>query len=72
MSPSHNKPIRDIMKPKSLRAFIRENRTLIDINILLRPGMRNYNRKFNDEDRRGWILNDECPYLWARSEGVKL
>lgn len=26
----------------------------------------------NDEERRGWVLNDEGLYLWARSEGVRI
>jgi len=26
--------------------------------------------KRNDEERRGWILNDEGLYLWARRAGV--
>jgi hypothetical protein len=26
----------------------------------------------SDEDRRGWIMNDEGLYNWARSEGVKI
>lgn len=28
--------------------------------------------KHNDEERRGWILNNEGLYSWARSEGVKI
>ena len=26
----------------------------------------------NDEERRQWILNDECLYNWARREGVDI
>ena len=28
--------------------------------------------RYNDEDRRQWVLNDEGLYNWARSEGVKI
>lgn len=59
-------------KRKSIRAFIREHRAELDSAILGQPGMRNYQRKLNDEERRGWILNDEGLYRWARSEGVQI
>jgi hypothetical protein len=26
----------------------------------------------NDEDRRGWVLNDDGLYQWARSEGCRI
>jgi hypothetical protein len=32
----------------------------------------NNGRKHNDEERRGWVLNDESLYLMARSEGVQV
>lgn len=70
------------MPRKSLREFIRENRSSID-------GTINANRyrydghggrgtiptpapTYNDEERRLWILNDEGLYNQARSEGVQI
>ena len=51
----------------SIREFIRRNRTELDVCI--RRACPNLDR-LNDEDRRGWILNDEGLYLWAKREGV--
>lgn len=28
--------------------------------------------KYNDDERREWVLNDEGLYRWARGEGVKI
>lgn len=28
--------------------------------------------RLTDSDLRGWVLNDESLYQWARSEGVKI
>ena len=50
-----------------MREFIREHRTEIDTYI--RARVPNIGR-LNDEERRGWIENDEPLYLWARREGV--
>ena len=57
------------MPKKSIRQFIRENRKEIDEAI--RRACPNCQR-FNDEERRLWVLNDEGLYLWARSEGVNV
>lgn len=32
----------------------------------------NDSRSHNDEERRGWVLNDESLYLMARDEGVNV
>lgn len=65
----------------TMRDFIRQHRAELDAAIL--GAMYRYDgnggrgtipekhEKFNDEDRRGWILNDEGLYRWARSEGVR-
>lgn len=47
--------------------FIRENREAIDeyIKSVCR------NCRLNDNEREGWIMNDEYLYNWARSFGVK-
>lgn len=51
----------------SLARFIRENRDAIDAAI--RRAVPNASR-FDDDERRLWILNDAGLYEWARSEGV--
>jgi hypothetical protein len=53
---------------KSLRTWIKENRKEIDACIKRVCD----NCKLNDEERRGWVLNDEGLYLWAKSEGVNV
>jgi hypothetical protein len=55
-------------KNKSLTAFIEEHREELTKAILL-AGAKG---SINDNDRRGWILNDEGLYRWARSEGVRI
>jgi len=52
----------------TLREFIKENKEEIDRHI------KNVcsNCRLNNEERRGWILNDEGLYLWARREGVRI
>lgn len=57
------------MKGHSIYEFIRRNRSEIDG--FIRSLCSNIG-KLNDEDRRGWILNDERLYLWARREGVRI
>jgi hypothetical protein len=64
----------------SLRDWIRENRAEIDsaINAALfrhdenggRGTIPNPPPSQNDEERRGWVLNDEGLYNWARSDRV--
>lgn len=70
------------MKRKSLTEFIRENRAGIDevINGVTYRHDGNGGRgkvpvpapRYNDVERRQWLLNDEGLYLWARSEGVRI
>lgn len=51
-----------------MRKFIRENRKAIDEYIKsICP-----NCRLNDDERKGWILNDEYLYNWARSSGVNI
>lgn len=72
----------------TLTQFIQSNRTQLDEHIGRRlghvpkqascdcpkSGTDHYHAapKLNDSDRRGWILNDEGLYNWARSEGVRI
>ena len=52
----------------SMRKFIKDNREEIDKAIhSVVP-----NARLNDTERIMWILNDECLYNWAKSEGVKV
>ena len=53
----------------TLKKFIKENRQELDACI--KRACPNCDR-FNDEERRLWILNDEGLYLWARGEGVRI
>jgi hypothetical protein len=56
------------MKKKSLKNFIKENRSEIDECIKrVCP-----NVSLNDNERRQWILNDEDLYNWAKSSGVRI
>lgn len=69
------------VKRKSMSEFIREHRTELDAAIL--SALYRYDgnggrgtipvdhEKFNDSERRNWILNDEGLYNWAKSEGVR-
>jgi hypothetical protein len=73
---------------KSLKSFIRENKSEIDeaINRVVsfvpktagcfghRMGTDHYHeqKRFKDSERLQWILNDEGLYRWARSEGVNI
>lgn len=52
----------------TMKEFIKENREAIDATIKRQAS----NTRFNDEERRLWILNDEGLYQWARREGVKI
>jgi hypothetical protein len=70
------------MRSKSMAEFIRENREDLDkcINGAIYRYDGNGGRgtiptpapRYNDEERRGWILNDEGLYNWARSAGVRI
>jgi hypothetical protein len=53
----------------TLKQFIRKNRKEIDAAI---RRVNPQQDKFNDEERRLWVLNDEGLYLWARAEGVRI
>jgi hypothetical protein len=67
---------------KSMVQFIQENRKEIDTAIL--GVMYRYDgnggrgtipenaRRFNDVERKQWILNDAGLYDWARAEGVRI
>ena len=69
-------------KSRSLLQFIHDHRAEIDQaidSVTYRHNWRsrrgiipNPPPKHNDEERRGWVLNDEGLYNWARSEGVKI
>jgi len=64
-----------------MREFVRENRKALDDAILGAiyrhngrggPGTVPMPRpKLNDEERRGWIQNDESLWEWAQAEGVR-
>ena len=41
-----------------------------DLDIIIRNALNRPNLSLDDEERENWILNDEGPYNWARSEGV--
>ena len=66
----------------TLRQFIREHRSEIDICINMtiyrydgnggRGTIPDPPPKRNDEVRGDWIANDEGLYNWARSEGVRI
>ena len=53
----------------TFRKWISENRETIDATI--KACCPNCTR-FNDEERRSWVLNDEGLYLFARKDGVKI
>ena len=55
-------------KKKSMRAFVREHRALIDSVAASVSGAR---ERLNDEDREEWVLNDQGLYVMAQSEGVE-
>ena len=66
----------------TMRQFIRDNRAEIDaaINFVSYRHDGNGGRgtvpypppKRNDDERRGWVLNDEGLYNWARASGVRI
>lgn len=52
----------------TLNKFIKEHRNEIDAAIRRVCD----NCRFNDKERRLWVLNDEGLYLWARAEGAEI
>lgn len=60
------------MKKRSLKNWVRDHRDDLDKYIELALGGPERHRYRNDDERRGWVLNDESLYLWARSEGVEI
>lgn len=70
------------MARKSMREFIAEHRELLGANISAaiyryddhggRGVIPHPAPKYNDRERRFWILNDGGLYRWARSEGVQI
>ncbi len=54
-------------KKKSMSAFVREHRALIDSVATSVSGTR---ERLNDEDREEWVLNDTGLYALAQQEGV--
>ncbi len=61
---AHARPRR---KGKTLRAFIKEHRREITDHIRAQG----ITGPLNDEDREGWVSNDEGLLAWARAEGVE-
>jgi hypothetical protein len=55
----------------TVEEFVQGHREEIDQAIERALGKGNH-RYRNDDERRGWILNDEGLYDWARSEGVEI
>jgi len=53
----------------TFKEFIKQYRQEIDMEI--KSVCPNCTR-FNDEERRLWILNHEPLYRWAQSEGVRI
>lgn len=70
------------MTVRTLCGFIKENRSEIDLVInqvtYRHDGNDGSGRipepapRYNDEERRQWVLNDETLYNWARSKGVQI
>jgi hypothetical protein len=58
------------MRKKSIRQFIRDNKTEID-RAIRRTGFPS-EATLNNKDREEWILNDEGLYSWAQVEGVNI
>ena len=54
----------------TLRDFISRNKDEIDSYV--RKAIKREHYRMNYEERRGWVLNDESLYLWARREGVRI
>lgn len=54
-------------KKKTMSAFVREHRALIDSVATSVSGTK---ERLNDEDREEWVNNDESLYKLAQSEGV--
>ena len=54
----------------TLKNFIKENK--VDIDIYINSILGNKDAKYNYEERRLWILNDELLYNWAKREGVRI
>lgn len=55
----------------SLRDFIRDNRPAID-GVIASLRQDAPDTRYNDDERRLWVLNDEGLYNWAQSEGVRV
>lgn len=56
----------------TMKDFIKIHRKELDIIIQKKMARHPQDIKFNNEERRLWILNDESLYNWACSEGVKI
>jgi hypothetical protein len=54
-------------KTKTMSAFIKEHRALVDSVAASVSGTR---ERLNDEDREEWVLNDTGLYALAQQEGV--
>lgn len=54
-------------KTKTMRAFVREHRALIDSVAHSVGGTK---ERLNDEEREEWVINDTGLYALAKSEGV--
>ena len=63
----------------TMRDFIRENKTELDIAIYRAMGdwiqgtaQSRSGYRLNDSDRRQWIMNDESLYRWAKLYKVRV
>ena len=61
----------------TFKQFIKVNRRELDEHISkAMHGMSAHpsctTEKFNDDERRQWVLNDESLYRWAQSVGVSI
>lgn len=54
-----------------LSKFIQEHRKELD-EYIAKQVHDEEGKRYNDQERRMWVLNDEGLYLWARAEGCRI